>query len=153
MKIHQYLIIYISFFLFTSKWSFELSREWHFSYLVNCCSCRYRTAILTDVLWTSVPDEHLPKCTLLVQRSPQALIGYYTMLFLPHFIHQTRHAREKVDMILKEQIITKHFFMKGKQNSSGLHKIIYSPVSIFLLYIKKVVAACKVSSVFNHTSL
>ena len=31
----------------------------------------------------SVPDENLTKCTLLVQRSPQALIDYYTMLFPP----------------------------------------------------------------------
>ena len=45
------------------------------------------------------------------------------------------------------------FFMKGKQNISSLHKNICSLVSMFLLYIKKVVAACKVSSVFNHVSL
>ena len=45
--------------------------------------------------------------------------------------------------------------MKGKQNISSLHKNICSLVSMFLLYlyIKKVVAACKVSSVFNHISL
>ena len=36
------------------------------------------------------------------------------------------------------------FFMKGKQNISSLHKNICSLVSILLLYIKKVVAACKV---------
>ena len=55
-------------------------------------------------------------------------------------------------MILKVQSITKHFFMKGKQNISNLHKIICSLVSLFLLYIMKVVAACKVISVFNHIS-
>ena len=42
--------------------------------------------------------------------------------------------------------------MKGKQNVSSLHKIICSLVSLFLLYIMKVVAACKVISVFNHIS-
>ena len=61
--------------------------------------------------------------------------------------------RERVDMILKVQSITKHFFMKGKQNISNLHKIICSLVSLFLLYIMKVAAAWKVSSVFNLTSL
>ena len=31
IKTYQYLIIYIILaFSFTSKWSFELSREWHF---------------------------------------------------------------------------------------------------------------------------
>ena len=95
--------------MFTSKWSFELSREWHFSYLVN--SCRYCTAISTDVLWMPIPDESLAKCTLLIQRNPQALTDYHTMLFPPHFIHQTKHAREKADMILKVQSITKHFLV------------------------------------------
>ena len=52
----------------------------------------------------------------LVLRSPQTFIDYHTMLFPPHFIHQTKHTKEKVDMILKKQSITKHFFMKGKQN-------------------------------------
>ena len=43
--------------------------------------------------------------------------------------------------------------MKAKQNISSLHKIISCLVSLLLLYIKKDVAACKVSSVFNHISL
>ena len=100
-----------------------------------------------------VPDENLTKCTFLVQRSPHALIDYHTMLFPRHFIHQTKHAREKIGMTLKVLSITKYFFMKGKQNISSLHKIICSLVSLFLLYMKEVVAACKVSSVFNHISL
>ena len=75
------------------------------------------------------------------------------MLFPPHFIHQIKHAREKVDIILKVQIITKHSFMKGKRNIPSLHKIICSLVSLFLLYVKKVVAACKISLVLNHISL
>ena len=41
--------------------------------------------------------------------------------------------------------------MKAKQNISSLHKIISCLVSLLLLYIKKDVAACKVSSVFNHS--
>ena len=137
--------------MFTSKWSFELSREWHFSYLVN--SCCYRTTISIGVLWVSVPDENLTKCTLLVQRSPQALIDYYTMLFPPPTSLIRQSMQERVDMIIiKVQSITNHFFMKGKQNISSLHKIICSLVSLFLWYIMKVVAACKVSSVFNHIS-
>ena len=137
--------------MFTSKWSFELSREWHFSYLVN--SCRYHTAVSIDVSWMSVPDENLTKCTLLVQRSPQALIDYYTMLFPPPTSLIRQSMQERVDMIIiKVQSITNHFFMKGKQNISSLHKIICSLVSLFLWYIMKVVAACKVSSVFNHIS-
>ena len=117
----------------------------------------------------SVPDENLTKCTLLVQRSPQALIDYYTMLFPPHFIHQIKHTREterqrdreterqrdreterQTDLFIR--FIIKHIFMKRKQNISSLHKIACSLVSLFLLYIMKVVAACKVSSVFNHIS-
>ena len=72
----------------------------------------------------SVPDENLTKWTLLVQRSLQAVIDYHTMFFPPHFIHQTKHARERerererVDMIMKVQSITKAFFMKGKKNIS-----------------------------------
>ena len=131
IKIYQYLIIYIIVLcFFTSKWSFELSREWHFSYLVN--SCRYRTAISIDVLWMSVPDKNLTKCTLLVQRSPQALIDYYTMLFPPPTSLIRQSMQERVDMIIiKVQSITNHFFMKGKQNISSLHKIICSLVSLF----------------------
>ena len=104
----------------------------------------------------SVPDENLNKFTLLVQRRSQTLIDYHTMLFPSHFIHQTKQAREReiVDIILKVQSITKHFFVKGKQNISSLHEIVCSLVSsLFLLCITKVVAACKVSSVFNHISL
>ena len=101
----------------------------------------------------SVPDENITKCTLLVQRSPKALIHYHTMFFPPHLIHQTKHARGKADMTLKVQRITKHFFMKGKQNIPSLHRIICNVVSLFLLYVKTLVAACKVSSVFNHIRL
>ena len=46
----------------------------------------------------------------------------------------------------------RHFFMKGKQKISSLHKIICSLVSLFLWYIMTVVAACKISSVFIHIS-
>ena len=42
----------------------------------------------------SVPDKNLTKHTLLVQRSPQALIHYHTMVS-PHFTPQTKHARER----------------------------------------------------------
>ena len=90
----------------------------------------------------SVPDENLTKCTLLIQRSPQALIDYYTMLFLPPISLTRQSMQQRVDMI-KVQSITNHFFMKGKQNISSLYKIICSQVSLFLSYIMKVVAACK----------
>ena len=66
------------------------------------------------------------KITLLVQRSPLALIDYYNVL-------------------------SSIFFMRGKQNISCLHKIICSLVS-FLLLIMKVVAACKVPSQCNVIS-
>ena len=69
--------------MFTSKWSFELSRKWHFSYLVNSCLCHIVTSV--DVLWMLGPDENLTKCTLLVQSSPQVLIDYHTMLFSSQF--------------------------------------------------------------------
>ena len=137
--------------LFTSKWSFELSREWHFSYLVS--SCWYCTVKSIDVLWMSFPDEGFTKYIFLVQRSPQALIDYHTMLFPPPTSLIRQSMQERVDMIIiKVQSITNHFFMKGKQNISSLHKIICSLVSLFLWYIMKVVAVCKVSSVFNHIS-
>ena len=104
----------------------------------------------------SVTYGNLSKCTLLVQKSSQALIDYHTTLFPPHFINQTRHARERererVHMIMKVQSITKHFFMKRKRNITSLYKIICSLVSLFLSYIMKVVAACKISLVFNHIS-
>ena len=62
-----------------------------------------------------VPDENLTKCTFLVQRSPHALIDYPAMFFLRHFIHQAKHAREKVDMILKVQsIYYQAFFYESK---------------------------------------
>ena len=38
----------------------------------------------------SVPDENLTKCTLSVQRSPQALSSYHTILFPPPL-----HSSEK----------------------------------------------------------
>ena len=133
IKIYQYLIIYIIlFFLFTSKWSFELSRGWHFSYLVN--SCRYCTVTSIDVLWMSIPDENLTKCILLVQRSTLALIDYHTMLSHPTPLHSSDKACKRVDMIIiKVQSITSHFFMKEKQNISSLHKIICSLVSLFFI--------------------
>ena len=43
--------------------------------------------------------------------------------------------------------------MKGKQNVSSLHKIICSLVSLFLLYIMKVVTAYKFSLVVLMTSV
>ena len=74
----------------------------------------------------SVPDENLTKCTLLVQRSPQALIDYYTMLFPPPTSLIRQSMQERVDMIIiKVQSIT-------NQNISSLHKIICSLVSLFL---------------------
>ena len=70
-----------------------------------------------DVLWMLGPDENLIKCTLLVQRSPQALIDYHTMLFPFDFIYQTENARETVDMILKLHSITKHSLWKESKIS------------------------------------
>ena len=70
----------------------------------------------------------------------------------PHFTHQTKHARESRYDYYKSTKYYQHFFMKGKRNISSLHKIICSLVSLFLWYIMNVVAACKVSSVFNHIS-
>ena len=99
----------------------------------------------------SVQDENLTKCALLVQRSPQGLTDYHAMLFPPHFRHARETGRERESRYDYESTsITEHFFMKGKQNISSLHKIICSLASLFLLYIMKVVVACKVSSVFNH---
>ena len=81
----------------------------------------------------SIPDENLTKCILLVQRGPQALIDYHTMLFPPPTSLIRQSMQERVDMIIiKVQSITNHFFMKGKQNISSLHKIICSLVSLFL---------------------
>ena len=80
----------------------------------------------------SVPDKNLTKCTLLVQRSPLALIGYHTMLFpLPtSLIKQIMQERAHM-IIIKVQSFNNNFFMKGKQNISSLHKIICSLVSLF----------------------
>ena len=81
----------------------------------------------------SALDENLTKCTLLVQRSPQALIDYYTMLFPSPTALIRQSMLERVDTIItKVQSITNHFFMNGKQNISTLHKIICSLVSLFL---------------------
>ena len=55
-------------------------------------------------------------------------------------------------MIMKVQDITNNLFMKGKQKISSSHKIICSLLSVLLLYIMKVVAACKGSLVFNPIS-
>ena len=117
----------------------------YISCLVN--SCRYRNTISIDVLWMSVPDKNLTKHTLLVQRSPQALIHYHTMVS-PHFTHQTKHARER-----EREETGRRETDRDRQREiiSSLHEIISSLVSLFLWYMK-VVVACKVSSVFNHIS-
>ena len=115
--------------------------EWRITFFISCKQLSLSYAILIDVLSTSVPDENLTKCTLLVQRSLQALIDYHKMLFPPHVIHQTKHARES----RYDHESTKYyqafffFFYERKQNISSLHKIICSLVSLFLLYIMKVV--------------
>ena len=82
----------------------------------------------------SIPDENFTKCLLLAQRSHQALIDYHTMLFPPPNTSLIKQSmQERVDMIImKVQGINNHFFMKGKQNISILHKIICSLVSLFL---------------------
>ena len=136
--------------MFTSKWSFELSREWHFSYLVN--SCQYRATISIDVLSMSVFDKTW--LNILYQfRDVLRLLLIITQCssLLTSFIRQ--NMQERVDMIMKVQSITEHFLMRGKQNISILHKITCSLVSLFLLYHMKVVGAYKFSSVSNHISL
>ena len=81
----------------------------------------------------SVPDDNLTQCTLLLQRSPQALIDYYTMLFPSSTSPIGQSMQERVDMIMiKVQSITNHFFMKEKQNISSFHKVIRNLVSLFL---------------------
>ena len=73
--------------------------------------------------------------------------GSYWLLYhaLPSPLHsldkvyKREREIERVDMIMKVQGITKHFFMTGKQNISSLPKVIYSLVSLFLLCIMKVV--------------
>ena len=119
----------------------------YISCLVN--SCRYRNTISIDVLWMSVPDKNLTKHTLLVQRSPQALIHYHTMVS-PHFTHQTKHARER-EREREETGRRETDRERQREIISSLHEIISSLVSLFLWYMK-VVVACKVSSVFNHIS-
>ena len=119
----------------------------YISCLVN--SCRYRNTISIDVLWMSVPDKNLTKHTLLVQRSPQALIHYHTMVY-PHFTHQTKHAREK-ERERREREERDKQRERQREIISSLHEIISILVSLFLWYMK-VVVACKVSSVFNHIS-
>ena len=96
--------------------------------------------------------QNLSKCILLVQRSPQVLIDYHTMLSPPLPTSLIRQRKQdRLDMIItKVKSITYHFLMKGNQNISSLHKIICSLVSLFLWYIMKVVPACKVSSAFLH---
>ena len=72
----------------------------------------------------SVPDKNLTKYTLLVQRSPQAFIDYYTMLFPSPTSLIRQSMQERVYMIIIEvQSITNQFFMKRKQNISGLQKL------------------------------
>ena len=74
----------------------------------------------------SVPDENIAKCTLSVQRSPQALIDYYAMHFPSPTSLIRQSMQERVDMIIiKVQSIT-------NQNISSLHKIICSLLSLFL---------------------
>ena len=81
----------------------------------------------------SVPDKHLTKYTLLVQRSPKALTDYYTMLFPSPTSLIRQSMQEGVDMIIiKMQSITNKFFMKRKQNISSLQKIICSLLSLSL---------------------
>ena len=97
----------------------------------------------------SVPDENLAKCTLLVQRSPQALIDYHTMIFPDHFIYQTKHARES----RYDYESTRYYeAFSDKRKTKSLHKNICSLIFLFLLYIMKVAAVWKLFTVFNHIS-
>ena len=84
----------------------------------------------------SVPDKNLTKHTLLVQRSPQALIHYHTMVS-PHFTHQTKHAREREREREKErerEETGRRETDRDRQREiiSSLHEIISSLVSLFL---------------------
>ena len=45
----------------------------------------------------SVPDENLTKCTLLVQKIPEAFIDYHTMLFPPPTSLVRQSMQERVD--------------------------------------------------------
>ena len=88
----------------------------NFSYLET--SSRYRTAISIDVLWMSVPDKNLTKCTLLAQRSPQALTDYHTMLLPSPNSLIEQSMQERVYMIIiKVQSITNHFLWKENKIS------------------------------------
>ena len=92
--------------------------EWRITFFISCKQLSLSYAILIDVLSTSVPDENLTKCTLLVQRSFQALIDYHKMLFPPHVIHQTKHAREsRYDHESTKYYQAFFFFMKGNKIS------------------------------------
>ena len=76
-----------------------------------CYECQFQMKTLT-------------KCTLLVHRSPQALIDYYTMLFSSPTSLIRQSMQKRVDMIIiKVESITNHFFMKGKKNISSLYKL------------------------------
>ena len=86
---------------------------------------------------------------MLVQKARHTLINYYKMLFSPLFIHQ-KNIQERVDMVMKVNSIIEHLFMKGIQNTSYLHKIACSLVSLFLSYIMEVVATSKVFAVLTH---
>ena len=76
----------------------------------------------------------------------------HTALPSPLFTHQTKHARESRCDYYKSTKYYQPFFYERETNVSSLHKIICSLVSLFSWYIMKVVAACKVSSVFNRIS-
>ena len=89
----------------------------------------------------SIPNQNLIKCILLVQRNPQALIDYHTVLF-PHPTSLIRQSMpERVDMIIIKvhrydyYKSTKYYqllFYERKKNISTLHKIICSLVSLSL---------------------
>ena len=51
---------------------------------------------------------------------------------------------------MKVNSIIEHLFMKGIQNTSYLHKIACSLVSLFLSYIMEIVATSKVFAVLTH---
>ena len=77
----------------------------------------------------SVPDKNLTKHTLLVQRSPQALIHYHTMVS-PHFTYQTKHARERERKRKREG--GERQTERQREIISSLHEIISSLVFLFL---------------------
>ena len=147
IKIYQYLITYIIDFLFTSKWSFELCREWHFhilktvvvialQYRLMCYECHFQMKTLLIVFFSSEKSS-----------------GFYWLSHNALFARERKRERERererekekerVNMIMKVQGITKHFFRKGKQNISSLHKIICSLVSLFLFILWKLLQSEK----------